>query len=67
VVLDAPNATELVSTAPWLHGRMQARNKSYPLICKAVPPAPPRDSPALELLLSEEEEAKPPRLEAEDD
>lgn len=61
VLLDAPIATELVSSAPWLHGRMQGQTKSYPLICKAVPAAPPRDSPALELLLSEEEEAARPR------
>lgn len=66
VLLDAPIVTELTSSAPWLHGRMQGQTKSYPLICRAVPAAPPRDSPALELVLSEEEEAKHPRPKEEE-
>ena len=61
VLLDAPIATELTSGAPWLHGRMQGQTKSYSLICKAVPPIPPRDSLELLDLLSEEEAAKHPR------
>ena len=67
VLLDAPIVTELTSSAPWLHGRMQGQTKSYPLICKAVPAAPPRDSPELELLLMDEEEAKHPRPKEEDE
>lgn len=67
VLLDAPISTTLVSAAPWLHGRMQGQRKSYPLICRNSVLGTPRDSPALELVLMDEEAAKKPQKSAEPD
>lgn len=61
VLLDAPISTTLVSGAPWLHGRMQGQRKTYPLICRTTVLGTPRDSPALELRLMDEEAAKHPQ------
>lgn len=61
VLLDAPISTTLISGAPWLHGRMQGQRQSYPLICRNTVLGIPRESPALELRLLEEEEAKHPQ------